>query len=67
MHVQINGEQLELQKEVSLLEWITEQKIPLETAIMEYNGEILPQDQWRTTLLKDGDQVELLKFVGGGR
>lgn len=67
MQVQINGERLELQKEVSLLEWITEQKIPLETAIMEYNGEILPQDQWRTTLLKDGDQVELLKFVGGGR
>lgn len=66
MQVQINGERLELQKEVSLLEWITEQKIPLETAIMEYNGEILPQDQWRTTLLKDGDQVELLKFVGGG-
>lgn len=67
MHVQINGKPLELQTEVLLLAWIEEQKIPPGTAIVEYNGEILPRERWGTTLLKEGDQVELLKFVGGGR
>lgn len=67
MHVQINGKPVELSNEVSLLAWIEEQKIPPGTAIIEYNGEILPQDRWKATFLKDGDQLEVLKFVGGGR
>lgn len=67
MHVQINGTLIELRQGVSLLAWFEEQKIPLESAIAEYNGEIIPQEHWLTTILKEGDQVEILKFVGGGR
>lgn len=67
MHVQINGKSIELSKKVSLLTWIEEQKIPPASAIAEYNGEIIPQACWGNTVLKEGDQVEILKFVGGGR
>lgn len=67
MNVQINGKSLVLPAQISLLAWIEEQDIPLAAVIVEYNGEILSREHWKTTVLKEGDQVELLQFVGGGR
>lgn len=67
MNVQINGKPLVLPKKISLLAWIENQNIPLAAVIVEYNGEILSRDHWETTLLNEGDKVELLQFVGGGR
>lgn len=67
MNVQINGKSLVLPKQISLLAWIEDQNIPLAAVIVEYNGEILSRDHWEMTLLNEGDKVELLQFVGGGR
>lgn len=33
---------------------------------IEYNGEILPKAQYAETILADGDEVEIVNFVGGG-
>lgn len=33
---------------------------------LERNGEIVPRADWPVTPLTDGDQVELVHFVGGG-
>ena len=33
---------------------------------VELNRDIAPRDQWSGTLLKDGDQLEIVHFVGGG-
>ena len=33
---------------------------------VELNREIVPRDRWRQTLLKDGDRLEVVQFVGGG-
>ncbi|MGI4852774.1 MAG: sulfur carrier protein ThiS [Janthinobacterium lividum] len=33
---------------------------------LERNGEIVPRADWPATLIADGDQVELVHFVGGG-
>ena len=33
---------------------------------VEYNGDMLEKDQFQTTTLKDGDEVEFLYFMGGG-
>lgn len=37
-----------------------------EMVSVELNGEILRQSEYGTTLVKDGDQVEFLYFMGGG-
>jgi sulfur carrier protein len=34
---------------------------------VELNREIAPRDRWRETLLKEGDRLEIVHFVGGGR
>jgi thiamine biosynthesis protein ThiS len=33
---------------------------------VELNREIAPRDRWHQTILKDGDRLEIVHFVGGG-
>ena len=33
---------------------------------VEYNLNILPRERFDVTLLSDGDQLEIVQFVGGG-
>jgi thiamine biosynthesis protein ThiS len=33
---------------------------------VELNRDIVPRDRWPETLLKDGDRLEIVHFVGGG-
>ena len=34
--------------------------------VIERNGEILPRETYDATLLADGDQIEIISFMGGG-
>jgi thiamine biosynthesis protein ThiS len=34
---------------------------------VELNREIVPRANWQTTALKDGDRLEIVHFVGGGK
>ena len=34
---------------------------------IEQNGEIVPRSSWPEAVLKEGDRLELVHFVGGGR
>jgi sulfur carrier protein len=34
---------------------------------VELNRNIVPRDQWAVTDLAEGDQLEIVHFVGGGR
>lgn len=33
---------------------------------VERNGDIVPKEQYGETVLKDGDSIEIVSFVGGG-
>jgi sulfur carrier protein len=33
---------------------------------VELNRNIVPRDRWPQTVLKDGDRLEIVHFVGGG-
>jgi len=34
---------------------------------VELNRDIVPRDRWSATVLNDGDRLEVVQFVGGGR
>jgi len=34
--------------------------------IVELNKEIIHRDQWKEQPLKEGDNIELIQFIGGG-
>ena len=61
----INGEKIE-RAEILLSAYLEENRINPQRIAVELNGEILPKLQYDNTVLKDGDVVEIVNFVGGG-
>ncbi len=66
MQIKVNGEMREIDEGSSMLDLI--RSLGLEERVMAsaLNMEIVKQDAWSSTLLKEGDTIELLDFVGGG-
>ena len=67
MHIQINGEEREFpQSSLSLEELFETLSLPPQRIAVEVNKTIVPRGLWEKTILKDGDQIEIVHFVGGG-
>ncbi len=66
MRVQINGEQQELSDGLRLSELIAQLNLAPERLAVERNREVVRRAHWAETLLADGDQIEIVHFVGGG-
>lgn len=67
MHIQINGEQREFpQSSLSLNELIETLSLAPQRIAVEVNKTIVRRNDWAMTRLKDGDQIEIVHFVGGG-
>jgi sulfur carrier protein len=64
--VKINGEEVNIEGELSLEEVIVNQGCAIEKTVVELNGEIVPKAQYKQTNIKDGDALEVISFVGGG-
>lgn len=63
--VKINGISLELAGK-TLADYLATTNYDGKRIAVERNGEIVPKAQYGETLLKDGDTVEVVSFVGGG-
>jgi sulfur carrier protein len=62
----INGEPKELEEGLSLEELIKRLGVRKETVVAEVNRRIIHAEQRPDCKLSEGDQVELIQFVGGG-
>ena len=68
MNIKLNGENEILEKDsltVTELLTVKDVKMP-EMVSVEVNGNILDRADFTTTVVKDGDEVEFLYFMGGG-
>ena len=45
---------------------IEELGLPLQTLVVELNGAIVKKENYALVAIKPGDQVEIIRFVGGG-
>lgn len=61
----INGEDLN-KSEIKLSEYLSKNQLNPARIAVELNGDILPKAEYDKTVLKDGDKVEIVNFVGGG-
>ena len=64
--ITINGQALENQEGATLLELLEAQGYRLGVIAVEYNGKILKKEDYSEILLRDGDKLEVVSFVGGG-
>lgn len=63
--VTINGESKPIAGR-NLLDYLKEVGFEPERIVVEKNRLILPREELGKTILQDGDEVEVLCFVGGG-
>ncbi len=63
--VKINGEQLDMAGK-TLTEYLASTNFDPGRIAVERNGEIVPKARYGETVLQDGDNVEVVSFVGGG-
>ena len=63
--VKINGEMLDKDGK-SVSEVLSEMNINAKQVAVELNEEIVPKIRYDETVLKNGDVVEVVRFVGGG-
>ncbi|MCK5381452.1 MAG: sulfur carrier protein ThiS [Candidatus Latescibacteria bacterium] len=66
MKVLINGKEEHLKDGMSVGVLLVERKIRREVVVIELNGNILKREDYDSVLLKDGDSVELVYYMGGG-
>ncbi len=65
MKLRINGEERVLASG-TLEALVTELGMKGDRVAVELNREIVPRARWAETPLHDGDQLEIVHFVGGG-
>lgn len=68
MQITANGKPTEVTGGITIEELLREQKVATpEYVSVELNGEILDRENFATTIVLEGDKVEFLYFMGGGR
>ena len=66
MRIQLNGEPYELPAGESVAALLTRLELAGRRVAVELNLDIVPRSQHDSTLLNDGDQVEVVHAIGGG-
>ncbi len=70
MNLTVNGKPaaIDAKAELNVTELLTVLNVEQPDYVtVELNGEILERDNFGSTLVRDGDAVEFLYFMGGGR
>lgn len=64
--ITLNGEKVEVPGGISLVELLSIYKIDPRRVAVELNLNIVENDNYTSTFIKDGDKLEIIGFVGGG-
>lgn len=67
MRIFVNGEQKELSGGLTVIALLAELGVQKERVAVELNLDIVPKGRFGDTVLKDGDSIEIVSFVGGGQ
>lgn len=65
-HISLNGQKTEFPGIVTILGAVESLGFSDRHLVAELNMEIIPKERWADIVLHDGDQLELIGFVGGG-
>ena len=66
MKIRVNGEDKEIANGLSLARLLEELQIRAGRVVVELNRNIVSREAHGSTLLNEGDALEIVHFVGGG-
>jgi sulfur carrier protein len=64
--ITLNGERVELEQPLSIDALLAKLEIDPRRVAVEHNLTVLKRQRYGDVMLQDGDQVEIVNFVGGG-
>ena len=64
--IKVNGKIKEYENSITIENLILQEGYEKDIVVVEVNEKIIKKDEYNNLTLKDGDKVEILKFVGGG-
>lgn len=66
MNITLNGKARELPAEAEVATLLSALGVRPEQVAVAVNGEVVRRSDWTTTVVRDGDAVEVVRAVGGG-
>lgn len=66
MRIEVNGESQEVPDGSSLADLVRKLALQPTRIAVELNRNVARRADWATTILADGDRIEIVHFVGGG-
>lgn len=66
MNIVLNGQKETLDEGISVKDLLIKKNINANTVACELNLKIIKRAQLDHVILKDGDQLEILRMIGGG-
>jgi thiamine biosynthesis protein ThiS len=66
MTIKLNGDPHELEQPLSVSALLAQLEIDARRVAVELNLNVVKKAAYDSSLIKDGDEVEIVNFVGGG-
>jgi sulfur carrier protein len=66
MKIQVNGTEHEVTAGTTLAELVASLELKTDRIAAERNLKVVPKAEHGSTVLEDGDRIEIVTFVGGG-
>jgi thiamine biosynthesis protein ThiS len=64
--IRLNGEPFDIPGPVSISALLAELNIDPRIVAVEHNVVVIKRQQYETTMIGEGDEIEIVRFVGGG-
>jgi sulfur carrier protein len=66
LKVKLNGAEISLATSLTLEQLLLAKNLELDCVVVEYNEKIVKRNELAAIILKERDEIEVLRFVGGG-
>ena len=66
MTIRVNGKPHEVEGPVTISALLAELGIDPRRVAVEHNVTVVKRDRYASTLINEGDEIEIVNFVGGG-
>ena len=66
MTIRLNGEPFDIPGPVTISALLAELNIDPRIVAVEHNVVVVKRQQYETTMIGEGDEIEIVRFVGGG-
>ena len=66
MTIRLNGDRVELAAPLTIAALLAHLEIDPRLVAVEHNIEVVKRARYETTVVNEGDEIEIVNFVGGG-